>query len=254
MSSLSSTSRLALLTITSARLFTTRKPILTPTCIISPHILVIAKQTTPRQRFGEHLRSIEKNLPGFPATEFQHSWSLDPRRSSSQNYALRGKRATEAPGDAPYFSPWHQSSARLKLRLPFRSQRPPAERAHCNFFFFLHGVGKHCNVSNALCNSSDEEPGPKCLEKNTNQNTALLFIIFLFFFFFFNIIHLRSDLEGNSWFCFPESPDVSQDEVERDIRTRDSIFLDFHFNSNQRITRANQNSRLGTYNNTNLIL
>ena len=32
------------------------------------------------------------------------------------------------------------------------------------------------------------------------------------------------------------------------------IFLDFHFNSNKRITGANQNSRLGTYNNTNLIL
>ena len=32
------------------------------------------------------------------------------------------------------------------------------------------------------------------------------------------------------------------------------IFLDFHFNSNKRITGANQNSRLGTYNNPNLIL
>ena len=32
------------------------------------------------------------------------------------------------------------------------------------------------------------------------------------------------------------------------------IFLDFHFSSNKRITGANQNSRLGTYNNTNLIL
>jgi len=32
------------------------------------------------------------------------------------------------------------------------------------------------------------------------------------------------------------------------------IFLDFHFNSNKRITEANQNSRLGTYKNTNLIL
>ena len=31
-------------------------------------------------------------------------------------------------------------------------------------------------------------------------------------------------------------------------------FLDFHFNSNKRITGANQNSRLGSYNNTNLIL
>ena len=32
------------------------------------------------------------------------------------------------------------------------------------------------------------------------------------------------------------------------------IFLDFHFNGNKRIIGANQNSRLGTYNNTNLIL
>ena len=32
------------------------------------------------------------------------------------------------------------------------------------------------------------------------------------------------------------------------------IFLDFHFNSNKRITGVNQNSRLGTCNNTNLIL
>ena len=31
-------------------------------------------------------------------------------------------------------------------------------------------------------------------------------------------------------------------------------FLDVHFNSNKRITRANQNSRLSTYNITNLIL
>ena len=26
--------------------------------------------------------------------------------------------------------------------------------------------------------------------------------------------------EGNSWFCFPESPDVYRDEVEGNIRTR----------------------------------
>ena len=32
------------------------------------------------------------------------------------------------------------------------------------------------------------------------------------------------------------------------------MFLNFHFNSNKRITGANQNSRLGTYNNTKLIL
>ena len=30
-----------------------------------------------------------------------------------------------------------------------------------------------------------------------------------------------SDPEGlNSWFCFPESPDVSRDKVEGNIRTR----------------------------------
>ena len=65
-----------------------------------------------------------------------------------------------------------------------------------------------------------------------------------------------SDPEGNSQFCFPESPYVSLDEVEGNIRTRGKktnwfpegldikcffIFLD----SNKRITGANQNSRLG---------
>ena len=34
------------------------------------------------------------------------------------------------------------------------------------------------------------------------------------------IIHLMYGPEGNSWFCFPESPDVSRDEVEGNIRTR----------------------------------
>ena len=34
-------------------------------------------------------------------------------------------------------------------------------------------------------------------------------------------IHLMSDPEGNSSkFCFPESPDVSRDEVEGNKRTR----------------------------------
>ena len=32
------------------------------------------------------------------------------------------------------------------------------------------------------------------------------------------------------------------------------IFLDFHFNSEKRITEANQNSSLDSYKNTNLIL
>ena len=43
---------------------------------------------------------------------------------------------------------------------------------------------------------------------------------------------------------FPEGPDIKCFV----------IFLDFHFNSIKRITGANQNNRLGSYNNTNLIL
>jgi len=35
-----------------------------------------------------------------------------------------------------------------------------------------------------------------------------------------NIIHLMTDPEGNSWFCFPKSPDVSREGVEGNIRTR----------------------------------
>ena len=35
-----------------------------------------------------------------------------------------------------------------------------------------------------------------------------------------NNIHLAYGSEGNSWFCFPESPDVSRVEVEGNIRTR----------------------------------
>ena len=31
--------------------------------------------------------------------------------------------------------------------------------------------------------------------------------------------------EGNSWFCFPESPDFSQDEVKENIRTRGNTKL-----------------------------
>ena len=43
---------------------------------------------------------------------------------------------------------------------------------------------------------------------------------------------------------FPEGPDIKCFV----------IFLDLFFNSNKRITGVSQNSRLGTYNNTNLIL
>ena len=52
------------------------------------------------------------------------------------------------------------------------------------------------------------------------------------------------DSRENKTNWFPEGPDI-----ECFV-----IFLDFHFNSNKRITGENQNSRLGTYKNTNLIL
>ena len=35
-----------------------------------------------------------------------------------------------------------------------------------------------------------------------------------------NSIHLKSDPERRRQFCYPESPNVSQDEVEGNIRTR----------------------------------
>ena len=45
--------------------------------------------------------------------------TINDDQSSSWNYALRGKCATEASGEEPDFSAWHQSSTRPKLRLPF---------------------------------------------------------------------------------------------------------------------------------------
>ena len=54
----------------------------------------------------------------------------------------------------------------------------------------------------------------------------------------------HQDSRENKTNWFPEGPDIKCFV----------IFLDFHFNSNKRITGAYQNSRLGTYNNTNIIL
>ena len=51
---------------------------------------------------------------------------------------------------------------------------------------------------------------------------------------------LNVSSRGKQLVFFPESPDV--------------IFLDIHFNSNKRITGANQNSRRHINDNTNLIL
>ena len=54
----------------------------------------------------------------------------------------------------------------------------------------------------------------------------------------------HQDSRENKTNWFPDGPDIKCFV----------IFLDLHFNSNKRITAANQNSQLGTYNNTNLIL
>ena len=81
----------------------------------------------------------------------------------------------------------------------------------------------------------------------------------LFCFCVVNIIHLnvRSRAKGNS-FVFPRVLMSRENKTnwfpEGPCIKCFVISLDFHFNSNKRITGANQNSRLGTYNNTNLIL
>ena len=54
----------------------------------------------------------------------------------------------------------------------------------------------------------------------------------------YNIIHLMSEPEGNSWFW----------------RAPQKVCVGGYFNSDKRITQADQNSRLGSCKNTNLIL
>ena len=105
-------------------------------------------------------------------------WSLDLRRSILRNYALLRKRATEAPGDALYFSAWQQSSTRLKLRLPYPLGRVQ-NASTTKFFFSFTGYANIDAFPTYFV--TDEGPDPKRLEKNSNQNTALLFIILLFF-------------------------------------------------------------------------
>ena len=64
-----------------------------------------------------------------------------------------------------------------------------------------------------------------------------------------------SDPEGNSEFCFPESPDASRDKVKGNIRTREKTeqtgfpvcyISRLSLQQLKRITGANQNSQLGT--------
>ena len=63
---------------------------------------------------------------------------------------------------------------------------------------------------------------------------------------YYNFHHEHSIVQTN---C----PEVSENAEGPDINCF-VIFLDFHFNSDKSITGANQNSRLGSYKNKNLIL
>ena len=71
---------------------------------------------------------------------------------------------------------------RLEMRLIYqlRTSHPRSLDPVSSRLTREHGICKHCNVSYELSNSTDEGPGPKRLEKISNQNMALLFIIFLF--------------------------------------------------------------------------
>ena len=55
------------------------------------------------------------------------------------------------------------------------------------------------------------------------HNIVQLLLLVSLFPCLFNNIHLMSDPEGNSKFCFLEGPDVSRDEVEG--RVRNCAFL-----------------------------
>ena len=72
-----------------------------------------------------------------------------------------------------------------------------------------------------------------------------------------NVIYLMYGPEGNSWFCFPESPEVSRDDIRTQGKTkltsfpRDHtlcfvIYLDFH------IAKTNK-QRLRTGNNCAIV-
>ena len=71
---------------------------------------------------------------------------------------------------------------RLEMRLIYqlRTRHPRGLNPVSSWLTREHGICKHCNVFYELSNSTDEGPGPKRLEKISNQNTALLIIICLF--------------------------------------------------------------------------
>ena len=102
---------------------------------------------TLRQRFGEHLRSIEKNLPGFPVAEHFSTTCHSIHDALVRGIMLCGENVQRK---------------RLEMRLIFHlgishprglnSDFPSVLRGRMQsartafFFFFLHGEGKNCNV------------------------------------------------------------------------------------------------------------
>ena len=121
---------------------------------------------------------------------------------------------------------------------------------------------RHANVSRSSLCTSFWSKYTSCFSLALYGRIHHDFIVYMY------IIHLMSDSEGNSLFsreswCFPRrSRGKHQDWRENKTNWFPEepgikcfvTFLAFHFNSNERITGANQNSLLGTYDNTNLIL
>ena len=69
------------------------------------------------------------------------------------------------------------------------------------FFSFIQNISKFLtSVPTRRLSSKSRLLGPYITAQRPNP--------------FLYIIHLMSDPEGNSQFCFPEGPDVSRDEVE----------------------------------------
>ena len=70
------------------------------------------------------------------------------------------------------------------------------------FFSFIQNISKFItSVPTRRFSSKSRILGPYITAQRPNP--------------FLYIIHLMSDPEGNSQFCFPKSPDVSRDEVNR---------------------------------------
>ena len=99
------------------------------------------------------------------------------------DYALLGKCSTEVPWDGSDFSTWHQSSTLINFRLCF----PPGHALSCtqtskfSFFFYFKAYTNVALVLTCTSNSTDEGPGPKHLENNSIENTALLLLLYFFF-------------------------------------------------------------------------